>query len=499
MLQEQLRQRRREWSRYWRARLLLLLLILILVSAALAYYNLIKPLPQGLDFSSSEQIVNLDDLSFLADTTYQDGNDRIREQKIFNTVIAQIDQAQQYILIDMFLFNDAGKRLQPERHLAKELTDLLVAKKKADPGIKIDLLLDPINSFYGSVHPDDLERLKTAGINVIEVDLGKLRDSNPVWSGPWRLLFSWLGTAGWGWLAQPFDGQGERSTVRAYLEMVNFKADHRKVFLCDDGKRLVSIVASMNVHGLSLANSNAAWLVKGQLGVDVYRAEQAVAQLSGQSLSILPANLQTDQTPGKNHYGQAWLLTEGRIKEELLKSISAATEGDSLDLALFYLSDRDIIEALLAASARGVDIRLILDPNKDAFGYSKNGIPNRPVADELVQSSNHRIAVRWYDTRGEQFHTKFLLWHAVREGRLTMINGSANFTRRNLDNFNLETDLAVRLPDQEPLAGQLRDYYERLWANQNGVYTDDFSVFSEHDSWKYWWYRFGEASGLSSY
>jgi hypothetical protein len=28
---------------------------------------------------------------------------------------------------------------------------------------------------------------------------------------------------------------------------------------------------------------------------------------------------------------------------------------------------------------------MILDPNKDAFGLEKSGIPNRPVAAELVE------------------------------------------------------------------------------------------------------------------
>ncbi|MEI6378947.1 MAG: phospholipase D-like domain-containing protein [Candidatus Falkowbacteria bacterium] len=499
MLTEQMEERRALRRHYWRARFVLLIIFLMLLSALFGLYNHYKPIPQGLNFASVNHIVNLDDMSFLADTTYQSGNDRLKEQKIFNTAMAQIAQAQQYILVDMFLFNDAGRRLQPDRLMGRELTELLLAKKQANPDIKIDLLLDPINTFYSSVHPDDIERLKTAKINVIEVDLEKLRDNNPFYSGPWRLLFSWLGTKGFGWIVQPFDGKGEKSTVRAYLEMLNFKADHRKIFLCDDGQRLVTIIGSMNVHGLSADNSNAAWLIKGSFGTDVYRAEQAVAQLSGQSLSILPDNLQTDQTPGKNHYGQVRLLTEGRIREEIIKTIQMAQPGDTLDFALFYLSERALIKEILAASGRGVNIRLILDPNKDAFGYQKSGIPNRAVADELVTQSGRKIVVRWYDTRGEQFHSKFLLWHSLSNNSITMIAGSANFTKRNLDNFNLEADVAIKLPDREPQASQLQQYYDRLWNNQDGVYTDDYSVYSEQNWLKYWWYRFGEGSGLSSY
>ncbi len=51
---------------------------------------------------------------------------------------------------------------------------------------------------------------------------------------------------------------------------------------------------------------------------------------------------------------------------------------------MFYLSERQIIKALIAAQQRGVQVRVLLDPNKDAFGREKNGIPNRQVAAELT-------------------------------------------------------------------------------------------------------------------
>ena len=33
----------------------------------------------------------------------------------------------------------------------------------------------------------------------------------------------------------------------------------------------------------------------------------------------------------------------------------------------------------------------ILDPNRDAFGRQKDGVPNRPVANELVTASGEKI------------------------------------------------------------------------------------------------------------
>lgn len=50
---------------------------------------------------------------------------------------------------------------------------------------------------------------------------------------------------------------------------------------------------------------------------------------------------------------------------------------------MFYLADRKVIDSLVAASNRGAEIKMILDPNQNAFGQEKIGLPNRPVEEEL--------------------------------------------------------------------------------------------------------------------
>ena len=119
-------------------------------------------------------------------------------------------------------------------------------------------------------------------------------------------------------------------------------------------------------------------------------------------------------------------------------------------MAMFYLADRDVVRELLAASERGARVRLVLDPNKDAFGRTKDGVPNRQVADELVRRSRRAIEVRWYRTEGEQFHTKLVLVRTAAETFLSL--GSANLTRRNLEDLNLEANVAVRAPEGSSLA-----------------------------------------------
>ena len=145
-------------------------------------------------------------------------------------------------------------------------------------------------------------------------------------------------------------------------------------------------------------------------------------------------------------------------------------------------------------------VRVLLDPNKDAFGREKNGIPNRPVATELVAASDGAIRVRWVRTHGEQFHAKLAAIRG-REGYWLTL-GSANFTRRNLDDYNLEANVIVETPRESPLETTVLAWYDGLWSNRApaGVeYTADFGAYADPGQLNYWGYRFMEATGISTF
>jgi phosphatidylserine/phosphatidylglycerophosphate/cardiolipin synthase-like enzyme len=158
------------------------------------------------------------------------------------------------------------------------------------------------------------------------------------------------------------------------------------------------------------------------------------------------------------------------------------------------------MKALLNSAARGAKVRLILDPNKDAFGREKDGVPNRPVATELVKKSAEKIQVRWYRTHGEQFHTKLAL--ITHGDRLIVSLGSANLTRRNIGNYNLEANVAAELSAKSPQGIELISYFDRLWNNDGPPgtnFTAAFGAWKDDDTGRYWRYRLMEASGLSTF
>jgi len=167
---------------------------------------------------------------------------------------------------------------------------------------------------------------------------------------------------------------------------------------------------------------------------------------------------------------------------------------------MLYLSDREIVEALIAAAARGVIVHVLLDPNKDEFGEERSGFPNRQVASELVAASDGAIKVRWYRTHGEQFHTKLVAICGPERVWFTL--GSANLTRRNLGDFDLEANVAVETSRNAKPGADVLNWFDTLWSNRAAAgteYTAPYEVYADPSQGRYWLYRFVEGLGVSNF
>lgn len=466
-----------------------ILCILAIGYIASAIYHTVKPLPKGLNFTGQLRHANV---KFLADQTYVDAQGKQHlDQKIFPEIFKLIDDAQTTIVLDMFLFNqEVGQSKVQQIPLMQKLTDALILKRQQNPNIQIVLITDPINSVYGGIAPEHYRSLRQAGIDVIETDLKPLRASNPLWSGFWYICCQNLGNSSeGGWLKNPFGD--DKITLRSYLELFNFKANHRKTLVVDTEQGWKSLVTSANPHDGSSHHSNVALVVDGPTAVDMLQTEQAVASMSkGSSPVVIMGAFAEDKS-----LPQVQVLTEKAIYDAVIKMINEAKAQDHLDIAMFYLSERQIIEALKQAKKRGVDVRMILDPNKDAFGRQKNGIPNRQVASELNAVG---IPIRWCDTHGEQCHSKMLLKYNHQHAELIL--GSANLTARNLKNYNLETNMRVVGNTQAQVFRDAETYFNSSWNNLNGrQMTVDYAKYADESKFKYWIYRFMEWSGLSTF
>lgn len=462
-------------------------------------YHAVKPLPSGLCYRSES--LPATDVRFLCDQTGLDAaGGRHIDQHIFDAAFAMIGHAERLVVVDMFLFNDfLGAGSSPSRRLCEELTSAMIARKRAVPSLRAVLITDPVNTVYGGLESGQQKRLQEAGVEVVVTRLDRLRDSNTTWSSLWRLFFKPWGNSGTGgWVANPF-GKGE-VTVRSWLTLFNFKANHRKVVVADAGGEWVALVTSANPHDGSSAHSNVGVIINGPAVRSLLEAEQAVLNFSGgqenllRDVSVVSAD--AAKTGASARAVSVQVVTEEAIADAAEAMIRAAAPGDALDLVMFYLADRAVVRALEAAARRGVTMRVVLDPNKDAFGREKNGMPNRQVARELVAAG---VPVRWAVTSGEQMHAKMLLLRRA-DGSAELLLGSANFTRRNVRNYNLEADVRVAGRGDGPALAEAAAYVDRLWTNAGGcVFTAGYEAFRDDSRWRVFKYRFQEATGLCTW
>ena len=504
----------------------LLLLCGALLGVGILPYFLVRErsLPPGTDEAGAP--VPFTRAELLIDRTLPspEGGGVVRDHAIFNAILHEIREAETFIVADFFLWNPwkgalgGGADLRP---LASELADALVARKLRSPELPVLVLTDPINRVYGDLAPELFDRMAEAGIPVVFTDLSRLPESNRVYGPQYRFWRRHL-PDGWGgfggrWFPNPFEPDARSLTTGELARLLRFKANHRKVLVTGrgDGRRRV-VVGSFNPADGSANHSNLAALVEGPVAVEAARSELALAGWSAESagnlhgatdpsavaaaVRAIKERLARDSSPEEAEGGGgtvAW-RTEAAIRRTLLDLLGRADADHRVDVALFYLSDRKVVEALKDAAARGAAVRLLLDPNKDAFGREKNGVPNRPVAAELMKAGGD-LRVRWANTHGEQFHAKALRV-AGPEVRALFL-GSANWTRRNLANLNLEANLLF-----ENAAGPnaaFDRYFESVWTNARGVAESvPYGEWAEEDwslRWKTWLYRFQEWSGASTF
>lgn len=489
-------------KRRWGRRIFVVFLAAWLV---VGIWNLVKPLPDGMSVRGEIVETPLTDLQFLSDVTTADAfGAPVVKQQIFDATFRLIGEAREYLVLDFFLFNSQRGSMvgtKPFRPLSTELRDALLARKRAIPALRVLVLADPVNDVYGGLPSKDLAALREAGIDVVNVDLDQLRDPNPIYSAFWRLTMKWWSGDGGGdgFLPNPLDDGPDQVSFGAWARLLNFKADHRKVIVGDDGRGgITGIVMSANPHDASSLNSNVALRVSGAAISPLLASELALARSSGWADGWTPPAPVTAAAPDNG--ARVQVLTEQEIRSAIVRNLGGTGVGDSIDVAMFYLSDREVIAALLAAARRGAAVRVILDPNKDAFGREKNGIPNRSVAAELSAASDGAIKVRWFRTHGEQFHTKLMILRTAAETWFTL--GSANLTRRNLGDYNLEANLAASVPPNAEVATSINTWFEQLWNNRgppDHEYTSDIGTYADPSQGTYWLYRFMEGTGLSTF
>ncbi|QTD40669.1 phospholipase D-like domain-containing protein [Sporosarcina sp. Te-1] len=469
---------------------LVMILLFVLLYIAVIAWHTYKPLPKGIPYEG--ELHRTDDVEMFTDLTYaqnKKGDGMVHELSIFDEVYKMIDEAKSFIVLDFFLMDHYSDEKVDFPKIAETLTAKLIQKKQENPDMDIVFITDPLNTGYGSYDSKWFTKLEEAGIEVVYSDLDKLRDSTPIYSGLYRTIFRWIHVEKKGWIPNAMASKAPKMTLASYMKLLNVKANHRKTMVTDKA----ALVTSGNPHDASGFHGNVALKVSGAVINDILESEEAVVRYTnGGSLP------RADVRESKEGQYRVQYVTEKKILDALLEDMSRAEQGDRIRMGMFFVAMPEVVQAIEDAVDCGVEVQMILDPNENSFGNEKSGLPNRPVMQKMMDETKDRMEVRWYNTVIGQYHTKLVVVETQKGTFIT--NGSANLTDRTLDNYNLEGNLRVIAPNDSPLVREMNAYFDRLWNNEDALYTLDFEEYqNEFTFFQRGIYRLQELLKLTTY
>ena len=507
----------------------------------------IKTPPLGINYESP--IRETENAEFHYDLTYLDKDGNIQyDRNLWDATYKVIDNAKDYLIVEMFLFNDLyNKDKEHFPEFAKEYTERLVKKQKENPNLKVYILADENNNFYGAFEHPFITSMKNAGINVIIVDIFKLKDTFPWYSPFWRTFIKPMGNPqNKGWITNFYGDMWPKLTIRNLLRALNVKADHKKVFLNE--KEVV--VSSANIHDPSYFHENIAIYTDGPIVKDVLHNLQLVAKFSDSEINVDGSDrrmenimnsgsndkTETDEktlnsenqkennvkqinneeneqnvkektsinseknsiTDTEGHTYKIQYLTEGAIGKHLDEDIDSLKAGDELLMGMYFLADKGVIDRLIKAANRGVKIRIIFDRSRDAFGMSTKGLPNKPVSKKLKKKTKGKIEIKWYFTNNEQYHTKITLMKKT-DGNVIINAGSANLIKKNIRGYIMDANFRILTTQNSKISKDIYEYFDRLWENKDGLFTLNFDDEPTTGGFSDFMYKILDATQLGSF
>jgi len=497
----------------WLSRVILLALLLAWAGGAIWLTE--RRLPPGSHISGTWETLPSTQVRFLRDLSAADATGApLIERQIDTEMLAMIARAREIVVLDTGLFGDlpaAGPRaarLRVAPTIAAALTDALLRAKQDQPALQVLLLVDPA-SIDMSLSPAPVERLRAAGIDVVAVDVARLRAPNAAFVALWQLCCGWWshgkGAGSW---PNPIGVGPSGVAMGLWGRTPSYERSHRQMLIADDGAGNIDGIAfSRQVNAEAALHSATALRISGPALESALESEFAVAQFSGwsgggsmqaRSRDLIGRQRQNAVGVAPKEPAHVRVLSEALLGDALVSLINAAGKHDSIDIAALYLSQRELIRALLDAAHRGVAIRILLDPNKDGYGFDRVGLPNRVAASELVADSDGAVRVRWYRTHGEQFSASLVLIHSHEQTWLMV--GTAEMCRRDLDDFNLAAGFIAQLPPAAMASVEAISWFDTLWFNRasGGIeYSSDADVYADASQLHYWQYRLMEAGGAA--
>lgn len=219
---------------------------------------------------------------------------------------------------------------------------------------------------------------------------------------------------------------------------------HHKFFVID-GRHVWTGSANLSDSGTGGYNANAVVIADSPSLAQIYTDE--FEQLLGRR-----SPTDKKQSDGINVFqiGRADVAVLFSPQDDAMRfGIQAliAKARRSIDVAVFYLTNKYVVSELIAAQLRGVRVRVIVDATAAKNGYSKH---------ELLR-------VAGIPTKVEDWGAKMHMKAAAIDGQFLVV-GSMNWTQAGED-ANDENTLFIHSPD---LTSSFEDFFQRLWTSIPG-------------------------------
>ncbi len=207
--------------------------------------------------------------------------------------------------------------------------------------------------------------------------------------------------------------------------------DHVKLLVADG----TAVVGGINWVARSAGNHDFDVELRGPAVANLERVFSRDLVTCGRGVVVPPARVDPAVLVGAT-------LPGSEILPMVLGVVGAAHR--SLDVAMYTLTDAAAVAAMEAALARGVAVRVLLDPSE------------RPSDASAASLRAHGVPVRVYASGGEKLHAKV----AIADG-MSVILGSANWT---VSGFEHNHELDVAIPANPAVAASFEQQFSSDWA-----------------------------------
>ena len=324
------------------------------------------------------------------------------------------------------LFNDPLTHTAPGDRCADEIcTRLLELIRTAETSVDF--------AVYGMRHQtqllEALEAAQARGV-VVRGVVDRTRNGSNYYSST-DLLSGRLGSV-------RSDFETERALDTEFPSKFGNRIMHNKFFVVDE-RWVWTGSANISNTGTGGYNANVVAVVNSPQLAEVYSVEFE-QMWEGRFHQLKKSDGIEQFAIGETDVAVWFSPQDGALRRGVHTLISGARH--SINLAIFYLTDKDVAHALIAARERDVDVRVVIDATAARSEYSKH---------EHLREAGIPVKV---ENWGSKMHMK-----AAAIDDRTVVVGSMNWSFSG-DKVNDENTLVLHSPR---LAAEFESFFERLW------------------------------------